>query len=367
MMKESLAAHAEMGQEMGSRAELIGHAIKHGAQRLSTRLQTEFWRYLQQNLDQKQAYIYLGKSFAAQRAFKVKWLQDEFKAIKRDSTYQESNEETENLTIKYSNVSQLIWRFKSRAAALNWVTHALKLHVQGVQIRGRPMLRYNEWTKTWDFIDIEEEYLMACGKTYVMRETALPKQLEDTPASSSDTAKCSRKHQLPDPQENPVHGKAAKPKASATPQGAEKKQLSKAMNELEALENRTQQAMSKAQEYEKAIAEQDAWKDLQPWSARLLGKRQAIDSAKTNSDFWVKWAMLTAPALAAHVKGLQFAEVVAEMSHKKVIEQAVEDLEKLLKRVEKVKAAATEEWSLEQHVVAVVEPTFIVLDVRNSL
>ena len=73
--------------------------------------------------------------------------------------------ELEKISIKYSNVSQLVWRFRNRTAALNYVTRSLTLHAECVKIRGRPMLRWNAWTKNWDFIDLEEEFFLGVSKT----------------------------------------------------------------------------------------------------------------------------------------------------------------------------------------------------------
>ena len=134
--------------------------------------------------DLKQRYAAEGRSYEAQREFKRKWCDDEFKKIMRAASYKESSTEREQMHGENMNLSSLCWEFKSRAAGVNYMSECIRRHRAGQTHGGKPWVVYNGFIRSWTFRFVRQTDSTTCDKKWMLEERGEPTSV----ASSSDQA-----------------------------------------------------------------------------------------------------------------------------------------------------------------------------------
>ena len=67
-------------------------------------------------------YKALGKGYEAQRVFKLRWCEMQFKALDQKMSYNERSRDTEGMHGTPMLFSQILWEKKNKGAAVNYVT-----------------------------------------------------------------------------------------------------------------------------------------------------------------------------------------------------------------------------------------------------
>ena len=261
-------------------------------------------RALKADEDLRQRYTAVGKSFNAQKEFRVKWATEEWRCLVRRSSYVESSEDTHHMAGRPMNLAQIAWELKSKWGAANYLAEALRRHSRGDTFEGEPWVSY-KWTRMLSIVYVETTISSSISKRWeVVEESQGNSQVElgtpqkvalqnVTPEATAQMGGAMSaegcENGVGEPRKLDRAGQNGKtprkPPSNVVPDPA-KKDLDSKFIKLRHLKSRTTAAQSLYGETVSTIQGRSEW----AWACHELGEleklKTALDAAKAQGGFW---------------------------------------------------------------------------------
>jgi len=317
-------------------------------------------------------YKAVGRSYEAQRLFKLRWCEMQFKAMEQKLSYHERSRDTEGMSGTPMLFSQLLWEKKNKLAAINYVKSCIEKHKAGQTFRGKPYVSYDDMTKNWTFMHVTAAVGTLVDKTWQVDEhgdtiqlgspalpapAALPALVATAPADPAKEAaqgKGKGKPALPAPtpagKRGGKGGKGGKAgesspadEAKQAAKQAEKKGVDEKLRKCKDLKSRMEKATSQNSELREAIDTQIAWQWARGhWATQLASAKDKLNELKLRSEFWHRWGTRGTAVFAAWVKQtVSIPDIAREFALSPEIDKAVANLEELNQTVEQMQQIAT--------------------------
>ena len=86
-----------------------------------------------------------------------------------------------------------------------------------------------------------------------------------------------------------------------------------------------------------------AWHVMIAWQQPLETARDKLELAKNSSDFWRSWVLASQKTMVALTKKSEFAHIARQLATSNDIETAIEEMEKVVAKIECVRKVAIDE------------------------
>ena len=153
----------QQDEQMSEKERFLKEASEQGG-RFNMRERVGQWwaKAIAEDSDLKKEYQAVGKSFAAQRAFRDRWCKKEFEIAKAQRLQEEVVANRDELAGTYYSASRIWVEEGKDASALkatcNYVKMAIEKHQNNEQLNGRPYVIWNSWTKCYKFLYITQSF-----------------------------------------------------------------------------------------------------------------------------------------------------------------------------------------------------------------
>ena len=269
----------------------------------------QLWNTAKKDPSIKKAYEAIGRSYKAQRNFRLQWAKEEAEKLKRQRVHSHTQSITGKINGKYRTFGQ-IWKDEGKDAvgfqvAENVAKTCIELHMKGKLLHGRPWLKFHSQFKVVEFLVVDEEVTQADREAWGYKD--VPKVVGTTAAAPQPGEPSGDNDEPPVVSTAPTEqGKKRTRKGSQTqgddgaidppPRRPGNKELTKKFVELKQLRKRLSSATSDCSELVNVITsstDDGEWfyANNTVWLAPLRKARDDIEAVKKESPFWAAFAL----------------------------------------------------------------------------
>jgi hypothetical protein len=121
------------------------------------------------------AYKAEGKSYTAQRAFRLKWAQEQKEMLEKTVIFEEHEEEEDSKEGGYMSLFK-IWEAEGKdleglRASQKWVAKCVAEHKAGNTMCGRALVRWHPWTERFEFLYFKDMFKMKIGSSKTIQHS----------------------------------------------------------------------------------------------------------------------------------------------------------------------------------------------------
>jgi hypothetical protein len=241
-------------------------------------------------------YRELGRSYKAQREFRLRWASNELQKRSETRVQEQTREETEDEAGSYMGLSVIEDAEKCTKAAAAYKESCVEMHKMGILFRNQPMVRWNNMTKREEYLYIKATFRSSLNNLWKHRVEWGDADAEQQPAPPAiaeaapevETPQKQKEAKAAGIKEAKAAGKGGKPPKEVSPNDKSKKgkcPLDAELNSLRIMKQKWNTALTEASHLLDTIVTNEAWKDLRPATV-LTQARDQLLSFRTKTEFW---------------------------------------------------------------------------------
>ena len=238
-------------------------------------------------------YKALGKSYAAQRAFRARWAAQQAEQCRLERQASQTNIEVSEEDISYEPLARIAHLEGSgdsgQQAALNYAAKCVELTGKGVQVRGHPFICYNSFTRRYDFAYIKKKVRFVFEQRWseITTQSGYKSDKSGAPPVVADNKK---KNSTGPGSNTSLAGK--KDSAATESMKLIRKELDLKWRKVKSLKDKYTTAMANFHTIHNYIQHDPTWRWAQGVDlAELLERKTCLDHFADTSLFWKQFVL----------------------------------------------------------------------------
>ena len=115
----------------------------------------------------KARYDAAGRNYDLQHQVKVEWMQGKIKMVEQKIKIVSSTTDSETMRGVHLPLSAIVWEQKNKTQGVNYVMNAIKKHMAGKSVRGKPWAAWNNMTLAWEFLYITQSFETMASRSHI--------------------------------------------------------------------------------------------------------------------------------------------------------------------------------------------------------